>query len=106
MSHLESKFDLYWRAIGGPKLTSEHRFMAARRWRFDRAHLPTKIAIEIEGGIWAGGRHTRGSGFAADCEKYNSAAMEGWTVLRLTSVDRVTLSLFAEFIRSRGNGIQ
>ena len=32
----------------------------------------------------AGGRHTRGSGYAKDAEKYLEAALSGWTVLRLT----------------------
>ncbi|AUL97471.1 hypothetical protein FORC54_3326 [Vibrio vulnificus] len=38
----------------------------------------------MEGGTWANGRHTRGKGYAADCEKYNVAALEGWRVLRFT----------------------
>lgn len=42
------------------------------------------IAIELEGGIWSGGRHTRGKGFEGDCDKYNEAALAGWTVFRLT----------------------
>lgn len=53
-------------------------------WRFDLA-LPTlRIGIEIEGGAFIGGRHTRGAGFEADCEKYNRATVLGWTVLRFT----------------------
>ena len=63
----------------------EHRFNSARRWRFDFALLPHKIAIECEGATYAGGRHTRGRGYANDCEKYNSAACLGWRVLRYTS---------------------
>lgn len=40
------------------------------------------IAVELEGGVWTGGRHTRGSGFIADCEKYNRAAAMGYFVFR------------------------
>jgi len=30
------------------------------------------------------GRHNRAKGYEADCEKYNTAALRGWTVLRFT----------------------
>ncbi len=30
------------------------------------------------------GRHTRGKGFEQDCEKYNSAALLGWRLVRFT----------------------
>ena len=86
----------YWR---------EHQFHLTRKWRFDfiicRSEaqsiydLKTStsqaikdgkfIAVEIEGGTWQQGRHTRGSGFAKDCEKYNTAAAMGWRVFRFTA---------------------
>ena len=40
--------------------------------------------MEIEGGVWSGGRHTRGIGFVKDMEKYNAAASLGWRVFRFT----------------------
>ncbi|MCY3231201.1 hypothetical protein ECE07_24240, partial [Acinetobacter pittii] len=45
----------------------------------------SKILIEVEGGIWSGGRHTRGKGYLGDMEKYNSAATMGFTVLRFST---------------------
>lgn len=60
-------------------------FAANRRWAFDFAwDHKTKLAVEVEGGIYQHGRHTRGSGFEADCEKTNEAQILGWTVLRVT----------------------
>ena len=82
-SALERRWLLCWSAVKGPDLMREHRFAAPRRWRFDFAHTETLTAVEIEGGTWIGGRHTRGSGFVADAEKYNEAALMGWTVFRL-----------------------
>ena len=63
----------------------EYRFHPVRRWRFDFADTSQKIAIECEGGTWSKGRHTRGSGFEKDCEKYNTAQAMGWAVYRFTS---------------------
>jgi len=61
-----------------------------------------RVALEIEGGTWgkvircphchrstgkrgAGGRHTRGGGFAGDVDKYNVATGMGWAIYRATS---------------------
>jgi very-short-patch-repair endonuclease len=62
----------------------EHRFAPPRRWRFDLAFPDHKLAIEIEGGAFTRGRHTRGAGFIKDMEKYNTATLLGWRLLRFT----------------------
>ncbi|MGN6555625.1 MAG: hypothetical protein ACTHLW_18105 [Verrucomicrobiota bacterium] len=104
-SPLERKFALLWvHAIKGPTdVLTEHRFHPTRRWKFDYAHPPTKVAVEIEGGIWSGGRHTRGDGFQEDCDKYNTATLMGWRVFRLTSkmVNAAELEKIANFIRQQ-----
>lgn len=63
---------------------AEFQFATDRKWRFDYACADPQIAIEIEGGAWIRGRHTRGAGFIADMEKYNRAVLLGWKVLRYT----------------------
>jgi very-short-patch-repair endonuclease len=72
-------------AAGVPEHVKEFRFDDTRRWRFDLAWPQFRLAVEVEGGTWVNGRHTRGSGFEKDCEKYNAAALAGWFVLRFTT---------------------
>lgn len=60
----------------------EFRFHPTRRWRFDYAMPEYKIAVEVEGGVWIGGRHTSPKGFLGDMEKYNTATAMGWRILR------------------------
>jgi hypothetical protein len=67
-----------------PAPVREHRFAPPRRWRFDFAWPSRLLALEIEGGAWVNGRHVRGRGYEADCEKYAEATLRGWKVLRVT----------------------
>lgn len=104
-SDLEATMDLHLRLAGITDYEWEYRFIAAkfraddfrpgtfrrwldengwRDWRFDFAWPKRKIALEVEGGTWSRGRHTRGSGFEKDCEKYNEATLLGWRVMRVT----------------------
>lgn len=86
MSRAEEEFALILRAAKVP-FEREYRFHDTRRWRFDFVMLPleAKIAVEIEGGVFTQGRHTRGKGFTEDLLKYNEAVMLGWRVLRYTT---------------------
>jgi len=82
-SKLEETLAFQMKAIGiNPD--REYRFHPPRKWRFDFAFPAQKVAIEAEGGTWTNGRHTRGAGFGLDCEKYNQASLDGWTLLRFT----------------------
>ncbi len=63
----------------------EYRFHPTRKWRFDFAWPELMVAVEIDGGTWMGGRHSRGAGAAADHDKYNQAIVRGWKVLRFTN---------------------
>ena len=67
----------------------EFQFHKTRKWRADFHIKNTKLLIEVEGGIWSGGRHTRGKGYIGDMEKYNAATMMGYQVLRF-STEQVT----------------
>ena len=66
----------------------EFRFHPDRKWRADFYLIDKKILVEVEGGIWSGGRHTRGKGYIGDMEKYNAATALGYRVIRF-STDQV-----------------
>lgn len=70
------------RTLDLPTPEAEWRFAYPRRWRFDFAWVAWKVALEIDGGVWVKGRHTRGSGFVKDMEKFNEAAARGWRIVR------------------------
>lgn len=84
-SSLEATFDTLLRQLGGPDMEAEYRFAPPRRWRFDRAHLPSRVAVELQGGVWNRGRHVRGAGYEGDCEKGFEAVLDGWVVFNLTA---------------------
>lgn len=67
-----------------PVPVPEYKFAVAhgRAWRFDWAWPSERVALEVEGGAWIGGRHTRTGGYLKDMEKYNTAQVLGWIVLR------------------------
>lgn len=77
---------LLWQlaAVGFAGWHAEHRFHPSRKWRLDAAHKAMKIAVEVEGGVFTNGRHTRSTGFLKDMEKYNELAIAGWRLLRVT----------------------
>ena len=75
-------FTLLCRKELGERCEKEWRFHPVRKWRFDYAFPDFKVALEVEGGVFTGGRHTRSLGFLKDIEKYNAAAVLGWTVVR------------------------
>ena len=84
MSQLEDALAFQIRACRLSAPEREFYFAKPRRWRFDFAWPAWLVAVECEGGVFSGGRHTRGRGFEADCAKYNEAALAGWRVLRVT----------------------
>lgn len=73
------------RAAGLPAPTPEYRFHAVRKWRLDLAWPDRRLYVEVDGGTWVGGRHNRGTGYEKDCEKLNTACVEGWRGLRVTT---------------------
>jgi len=85
----------------------EFKFHPNRKWRFDYSWVEQKVALEVEGGVWTGGRHTRGSGFMGDMSKYNEATCAGWRVLRCTPdtlATEATIGMIWACMGSAGEG--
>lgn len=92
-ARLVAEFNQVWRGLDGPELVAEYRFHKTRKWRADFAHIGARVIIELDGGVYVGGRHNRGPGYVDDCAKLNAATALGWSVFRLAtgmaSVDNV-----------------
>lgn len=104
-SDLEFAFECQLKMARFPIAEREYKFHPDRRFRFDFAWPDYKISLETEGGVFSGGRHTRGTGFTSDCVKYNLAAIAGWLVLRVTGnmvKNGEALQFLEQALKSRG----
>lgn len=80
----ERDFLAHLTALRVPAPTPEFLFHPSRKWRLDYAWPDAKLGLEVEGGVWTGGKHGRGSGIVKDMEKANGLALCGWRLLRVT----------------------
>ena len=69
---------------GLPLGVGQHPVVTGRQFRFDRAWPEHMVAVEVQGGVWTNGAHSRGSGVQRDCLKLSMAAAVGWRVLPVT----------------------
>lgn len=100
MSALEEALFLQIKAIKLPMPTRELVFAKPMRWRFDFAWPDRLLAVEVNGGVWIRGRHSRGKGQINDMDKLNQAQLLGWKVLQfaeshIKSGDAIDLIEFA-----------
>jgi len=74
---------------GLPEPIKEVRFAKdiGREWRSDLffEYAGRRVAVEKEGGIRSGGRHTNPDGFIDDMQKYNAYSMLGIFLLRFST---------------------
>jgi very-short-patch-repair endonuclease len=91
-------FTMFVHSVTGYEVEMEYKFHPVRKWRFDYCIHVLKLAIEVEGGAYTQGRHTRGAGFISDCEKYNSATCLGWRLIRVTPSQLMTMQTI-EYIK-------
>ena len=69
---------------GIPLPIAEYRFHPPRKWRADFCWREQKVIVENQGGLFSGGRHTRGAALLQEHEKLNQAAADGYRVLFAT----------------------
>jgi hypothetical protein len=70
--------------VNGIEFEREYEFAKPRKYRADFYILPN-LLIEVEGGTWSNGRHSRGSGMEEDMKKYNLATKLGFSLLRYST---------------------
>lgn len=68
--------------LGLPVPVTEYRAFTTRRWRLDYAWPDRKVCLEVDGGLYVRGRHSRGPGAEADMEKQAAHILDGWLYLR------------------------
>lgn len=86
-SPLEKTFLTQLQSEGLAKPLPQFQFCQNRKWRFDFAWPSIRLAVEIQGGTFTNGRHSRGVGYDQDSEKSNIATLLGWRVLRFSTRD-------------------
>jgi hypothetical protein len=96
------------RQTGLPEPVTEFVFAPPRKWRFDVCWPSPSVmlAVEVDGGTWSGGRHTRGDGYERDCEKLNAAVEGGWRVFRYTTrqvLDDLAIEQLERVLIQEGN---
>jgi len=85
LSEAEESFYLAIRAFKHPIPEREFLFLPGRKYRIDFAWPEQKVALEVEGGLYHGGRHTSITGFEGDCIKYALLAQNGWRLYRFST---------------------
>ncbi len=85
MSKLELAFRSIWSLYGSTAGVGQCLFHETRGWLFDFAWVDRLVALEIQGGSFIRGRHSRGTGMTEDYKKNNAALVLGWRVFYATT---------------------
>lgn len=105
-SKLEDKFlVLFTAAAPDIKILRWQKVIKGRRFEFDFCLPDHRILIEIQGAVFTGGRHTRGAGYTADCEKSRLGQMAGYDVLCYTGkqINTKEVKRLIEYARNKVN---
>jgi hypothetical protein len=86
-----------WLNANNIAFVKEYKFCKERKWKIDYYLPDLNAAIEVEGGVWSGGRHVNPKGFLNDIEKYNAITMAKIQLLRIDT-DRLNSAYFKGLI--------
>jgi very-short-patch-repair endonuclease len=84
-SKLEAALDQQIQLLQLPQPKREVRLVPGRQFRWDRVWRVQRLAVEIQGGTWKQGAHSRGAGQARDAKKQALATLAGWRCLSVTA---------------------
>lgn len=79
----ELRFGWLCEAAGLPRPVGQFMANPERKWAADWAWPEHLLIVEVQGGAWSHGRHTRGEGFRKDLIKKLWLQTRGWTVLEV-----------------------
>ena len=88
----------YYVQSGLPAPVFEHRFHHTRKWRLDIAWPDHKLAVEVQGGIFIQGRHSRGAAMLKEWEKLNALVVMRWRVMYCQPKDVCTIEFVTRLI--------
>lgn len=105
-SPVEEEFDWQLKDAGIKGYTRNTTFISGRKFRADFWFPFLRLAVEVDGGVWLGGRggHTSGRGYQSDRLRDQLATMQGITTLRFTSAqirDGSALAYLLDYIPIR-----
>jgi hypothetical protein len=70
-------------AHGYPEPERQAMLVPGRRFQTDFYWSSHATGLEVEGGVYVGGRHVNPSGFEGDIRKYNAIAAQGIRLFRV-----------------------
>lgn len=68
-------------------MEQEYIFHPEVNWRFDFCWPERLVALEVQGGVFTGGRHARPSGMIEDMRKFSEAAILGWRLILVSALE-------------------
>jgi hypothetical protein len=90
MQASEADFLTQWRAYAPAFPLSTDRASlilpfagSGRQFRADFVNTSAKVAIEVQGGVWSGGKHGRATGINTDMQKLAIAQANGWAMFQV-----------------------